>query len=231
MRVFALFSEFACAISCKVLTGATPCQHFARNGTCKFGEKCKYSHDPLVLQQCKPVTSPYAKRQRHNQQGGYSGNQPKKVCRNFQQSGHCKYGQRCRFSHVRGGGYGQPKPVNFTNRNTFNNQRKKKVSLDELESCKICMEPYDINKPDRIPRTLACSHVLCTGCIKKYVKDHSTSYSKSFKCPFKCPELTSCKKGLPKQSFILNDVIMKQAYRIKLNDYYIQQNGGSTIGL
>lgn len=63
------------------------------------------------------------------------------------------------------------------------------------------MEPYDVNKPDRIPRTLECTHVLCTGCIKKLVG--MKLISKIIECPMRCPEMTNCSKGLPKQSFAL----------------------------
>jgi len=95
------------------------------------------------------------------------------------------------------------------------------------------MEPYDSSKEKKIPRTLKCTHAFCTECILKLIK---ASPDKSrIKCPLKCVETTDCSKGLPKQSFILLDVINKSEYRTKLNNYYIrilkeeqERNGGGS---
>ena len=75
--------------------GAKPCTYFMRTGSCKFGDQCKFSHDQSVISA--------AKRQRTDTQayGGQCIPVPKKrgVCRFFAQSGFCKFGDGCRFSH------------------------------------------------------------------------------------------------------------------------------------
>ena len=48
--------------------------------------------------------------------------------------------------------------------------KSRPVQLEDLESCKICMEPYDSSKEKKIPRTLKCTHAFCTECILKLIK-------------------------------------------------------------
>ena len=79
------------------------------------------------------------------------------------------------------------------------------------------MEVYDSAIEMRTPRTLTCTHVLCTECITKMAK---MSPRKIISCPFKCEDKTDCSKGLPKKSFVLLEVIGKGPYRQKLNEYY-----------
>ena len=72
------------------------------------------------------------------------------------------------------------------------------AKLDDLETCKICLEPYDSAKKNKIPRTLACTHVLCTECIAKLIRKDETRL-KVIACPFmSCDHMTDCSKGLPK---------------------------------
>jgi len=58
------------------------CRSFL-NGSCTFGDRCKYSHDGA----------------------GYSGKvSGSGLCRNFQSTGRCAFGDSCRFAHVAGHG-------------------------------------------------------------------------------------------------------------------------------
>jgi hypothetical protein len=69
---------------------ATPCKVFAKDGTCRFGNECKYSHDVQVgAASGKRAAKPKAKA---------NANAKREVCRNFA-NGSCAHGNFCKFAH------------------------------------------------------------------------------------------------------------------------------------
>lgn len=57
------------------------CWSFQKTGTCKFGPRCKFSHNVV------------------NKKAIASASKHPPLCFSFKQSGSCKYGSQCRFSH------------------------------------------------------------------------------------------------------------------------------------
>lgn len=56
------------------------CYEFAESGECKFGDRCRFSHND----------NPRQRRAEYQQ---------KQPCHQYQQNGSCSYGDNCRFSH------------------------------------------------------------------------------------------------------------------------------------
>ena len=64
------------------------CFNMQRTGSCRFGAKCKFSHD-VPLRQVQQL---------HGGGGSLFQQKPRELCRMFQ-SGHCRFGDRCRHVH------------------------------------------------------------------------------------------------------------------------------------
>eukprot|EP00967_Tisochrysis_lutea_P054359 scaffold67919_cov32-Tisochrysis_lutea.AAC.3 len=62
------------------------CRTFASTGQCRFGNKCRFSHNVPGTQ------GGFA--------GGGKGSKDRAPCRDFAQHGRCKFGRNCRFSHA-----------------------------------------------------------------------------------------------------------------------------------
>jgi hypothetical protein len=58
-----------------------PCRDWVASGRCKFGDKCRFSHEPAAVVA-----------------GG--GAAPKQTCKVWAAGGQCQYGVKCRFSHA-----------------------------------------------------------------------------------------------------------------------------------
>merc|ERR1719419_879551 len=81
----------------------TICRNFQSSGECRFGLSCRFSHGSA------PGVGSYNGRPNAYEggvgAGAYSGRGRgfggggKKPCFNFQNNGHCKFGDRCRFGH------------------------------------------------------------------------------------------------------------------------------------
>lgn len=80
------------------------CRQFASKGQCQFGSNCKFAHD---MGETRP--KPAQPRSHRGGKGGGRKDAPepkpvdasaqKKICRDFQTKGTCRFGARCRFSH------------------------------------------------------------------------------------------------------------------------------------
>jgi len=77
-----------------------PCRHFAQ-GSCSYGDRCTYSHDPNLSQ-----GGNFGHVNSFNNRGGNFQPRP---CRHFAQ-GSCTFGDRCKYLHdgtVTAGGHGE----------------------------------------------------------------------------------------------------------------------------
>jgi len=78
----------------------TVCRNFQRTGNCRFGMGCRFVHGSGGV---GDTQSPYGGGGGGANYGGGAGNgfaaRGKKPCFNFQNNGHCKFGDRCRFGH------------------------------------------------------------------------------------------------------------------------------------
>eukprot|EP00056_Hartaetosiga_gracilis_P005510 m.85541 g.85541 ORF g.85541 m.85541 type:complete len:342 (+) comp12193_c0_seq2:257-1282(+) len=61
----------------------TECKHWAKTGTCKFGDMCDFKHSPKVA---------LPPRRRHQKRSS-------KECRDWAKTRTCKYGDMCNFTH------------------------------------------------------------------------------------------------------------------------------------
>lgn len=119
------------------------CNNFEREGSCKYGDNCKFAHGEGDLKsgggqgnsfggQRGGDRGGYQPRGRGNfgggQRGGFGGGQrggfgggQRGVCNNFEREGFCKYGDNCKFSH--GNGDNERKNSGGNQGNSFGNQR------------------------------------------------------------------------------------------------------------
>lgn len=143
--------------------------------------------------------------------GGSHAKEKGTYCKTFQATGACPNGDDCHLKDTH-------------------------VKLEEFQTCLICKEPYDIFKKPKLPRTLKCTHCLCTACIEELVKhSHKTEIRENqngdlcniiratygvIKCPYSGCRKTDCSKGLPPHSYQLLEVIGQEAYKTRLGLYY-----------
>lgn len=71
------------------------CYSFARDGQCRYGAQCRFSHQPGGSAPPPPRSSP---------PGGYFGGSDRPrggggPCYQFKDTGSCRYGDQCRFTH------------------------------------------------------------------------------------------------------------------------------------
>jgi len=96
--------------------GATVCRNFQNSGACRFGMSCRFQHGSPGVSGSESygvgVPSAYGGGNRGGG-GSYNGGGAsygegggigfgiggKKPCFNYQNNGHCKFGDRCRFGH------------------------------------------------------------------------------------------------------------------------------------
>jgi len=105
------------------------CYAFAKYGTCKYGNKCHFDHNPPV-----GFSSPIK---------GKSKNDEPQVCRHFKSHGHCGY-KDCKFEHP--GKYKKVKSYKKTGNSGFkhkeNNMKKQfEMATDNFKSWRPKTEP------------------------------------------------------------------------------------------
>jgi len=72
------------------------CKQFEMNGTCNYGEKCKYAHGSSDLRQ--PTGGGY-KRGGFGANNFHNKNYKTSLCHQWQQQATCRYGDTCKFAH------------------------------------------------------------------------------------------------------------------------------------
>jgi len=82
-------------------SGGTACRNFQSTGSCRFGMSCRFMHGSGGSD---GMQSGYGRGggggASYGGDGGSGfGGSGKKPCFNFQNNGHCKFGDRCRFGH------------------------------------------------------------------------------------------------------------------------------------
>lgn len=87
------------------------CRHYER-GACQMGVDCQFAHGPHELRRpgMEPPPPPRGTAPAPPPPGGFSGQIPNGLCRDFFRDGRCKFGRECRFSHVEMGRSGGPPP-------------------------------------------------------------------------------------------------------------------------
>jgi len=70
--------------------GLFPCKEFAKAGSCKFGDRCRFSHLAKGETLSEEAQAILQRRQRKRNA----------VCLTFQDTGECAYGDKCRYKHV-----------------------------------------------------------------------------------------------------------------------------------
>ncbi|XP_033103076.1 thyroid adenoma-associated protein homolog [Anneissia japonica] len=63
------------------------CRPYEETGSCKYGDKCQFTHLPRSIQQ------------QPQQQPTNSSRYKTELCRPFEENGSCKYGDKCQFAH------------------------------------------------------------------------------------------------------------------------------------
>lgn len=95
-------------------TGSTVlCRTFASTGRCRFGDQCRFSHEAPAGQ------GDFGDGRRDGHGGFYSGGScggesgtDRPPCRDFAQTGRCRYGSHCRFAHGAPAGLTSPVATN-----------------------------------------------------------------------------------------------------------------------
>ena len=87
-------------------TSKAPCHHFKSQGTCRFGKKCKFSHDlgstsgtRTTPQSPRRDTSSPPTPATPRTRAARSGNTPRNVCDFYWSTGQCNRGFDCTFRH------------------------------------------------------------------------------------------------------------------------------------
>ncbi|KAF2837549.1 hypothetical protein M501DRAFT_995498 [Patellaria atrata CBS 101060] len=74
-----------------------PCRDFQETGSCRFGERCKFSHDNgFFLSRRNPRNDKEPPPKSAGDSKMFRSNKP---CRDFEKTGTCTFGEDCRFSH------------------------------------------------------------------------------------------------------------------------------------
>ncbi|CAO2203788.1 unnamed protein product [Urochloa humidicola] len=82
-----------------VIKPKKPC-HFYDNGKCQQGDKCKFSHDFTPSTKSKPCKHFACGSCLKGDDCPYDHQLSKYECHNFKNTGMCKRGEKCKFSHV-----------------------------------------------------------------------------------------------------------------------------------
>jgi hypothetical protein len=77
-------------------TSIHPCRNFQRFGTCRFGDKCRFSHAASRGGNGGGFRGPFNRSNSGNNQRGGSNNMP---CYEFIATGRCRRGNSCRYKH------------------------------------------------------------------------------------------------------------------------------------
>jgi hypothetical protein len=93
--------------------GTKLCRYFKKNGTCKDGANCAFSHDVAAKQ--RPATAaPVSRPAPTSTASEIDSEKSTRVCRYFKRSGTCKDGDSCKFLHPAGSkpapAFGAPAP-------------------------------------------------------------------------------------------------------------------------
>merc|ERR1712160_2105 len=95
------------------------CRNFMEQGNCSYGDNCRFAHGDQELRPAPQGGFQQQGGMGGGQRGGFGGgrrggfggggrggfgggdqgDRPQGVCRNFQQTGECRFGESCRFSH------------------------------------------------------------------------------------------------------------------------------------
>lgn len=93
------------------------------------------------------------------------------ICKDFQQTGYCGYGDSCKFLHTRDsfkGGWQLNHEWKIDEKGTTEEGGKKIIDLSEVPpKCAICEKEY------KSPIVTSCGHYFCSSCFTKRVRRDS----------------------------------------------------------
>ncbi|CAG8609090.1 10403_t:CDS:2 [Ambispora gerdemannii] len=80
------------------------CRNWQQKGTCPYGTKCQFAHGDIELQKVKPFyypppPPPPLPMNKFNVRYEKSALYKTEICRNWQETGTCRYGSICQFAH------------------------------------------------------------------------------------------------------------------------------------
>lgn len=131
--------------------GSGPCYSFQNNGSCKFGDSCRFNHGDGASS-TGGASGFSSSRGRGGGRGGFgggrgggsAGGEGGSACYAFRDNGFCKFGDSCRFGHGGASGSSRPRSSNVCN------QFKSSGNCSYGDSCRFV---HDANADSAAPST------------------------------------------------------------------------------
>ncbi|KAI8896071.1 hypothetical protein BC833DRAFT_599019, partial [Globomyces pollinis-pini] len=118
------------------------CNDYLKNGSCRFGSKCKFKHESNAVQP---------------------------VCKEFQTKGSCKFGQKCRFLHISNSKKSKSKNIKPNDNKNYSHSTPKPVAINVSELKLFARKLKDAD-PNKIGNIITQFESLWLDCWKNSKK-------------------------------------------------------------